>query len=208
SDEALKQSEATLQAALDACGKGYKVNAGDGAFYGPKIDVHIKDCIGRTWQCATIQVDMNQPERFDVTYEGSDGKRHRPVMIHRVIYGSIERFFGILIEHYAGKFPLWLSPVQASVLTVTNRCDDYAQRIQKQLMDQGLRVEVDLRSESIPKKVREAQLQQINYILVVGDKEVENKTVNVRTRDNVVHGEMKVEVLARQLLGEVNVRKN
>ncbi|MBI2147903.1 threonine--tRNA ligase [Candidatus Woesearchaeota archaeon] len=207
SDEAWKQSEATLQAALDACGKGYKVNAGDGAFYGPKIDVHIKDCIGRTWQCATIQVDMNQPERFDVTYEGSDGKRHRPVMIHRVVYGSIERFFGILIEHYAGKFPLWLSPVQAIVLTVADRHNEYAGRVAKELEGQGFRVELDTRSESIPRKVREAQLQQANYILVVGDKEVENKTANVRTRDNVIQGEMNVEKLALQMRQEVKERR-
>jgi len=196
-----------LKGALETAGYDFKINEGDGAFYGPKIDIHIKDALGRSWQCGTIQLDMALPERFNLTYEGEDGKKHQPVMIHRVIYGSIERFFGILIEHFAGKFPLWLSPVQVRVLPIADRHLDYAKEVRQQLKDAGLRAEVDSKTESIPKKVREAQLDYINYILVVGDKEAENKTVNVRTRDNVVHGEKKVDDLILELLDEAETRK-
>ncbi|MFC1742053.1 threonine--tRNA ligase [Nanoarchaeota archaeon] len=206
-DEQWEIATEGLRAALDETGKEYEINEGDGAFYGPKIDFHIKDAIGRTWQCATIQLDMALPERFDLNYEGDDGKKHRPVMIHRTVYGALERFMGILVEHYAGKFPLWLSPVQVKILTVADRHDEYAEHIRQKFFDAGVRVESDTRAESIPKKVREAQLQKINYILVVGDKEQENETVNVRTRDNVVHGEKKHDTFLDEVLEEIKERR-
>ncbi|MBN2880502.1 threonine--tRNA ligase [Candidatus Woesearchaeota archaeon] len=191
-DEQWEAATNGLKTALDATGKEYQINEGDGAFYGPKIDLHIKDAIGRTWQCGTIQLDMSLPERFDLTYEGSDGNKHRPVMIHRVIYGSIERFLGVLIEHYAAKFPLWLSPVQVIVLPVSEKHRDYAQKVYDELFDSGLRVELDESDDTISKKVRNAQLRYVNYILVVGDKEQANNSVNVRTRDNEIKGEISV----------------
>jgi len=206
-DEQWEKATNGLKKALEEKGKDFKVNEGDGAFYGPKIDIHIKDAIGRTWQCGTVQLDMSNPERFDLTYDGEDGNKHRPVMVHRVIYGSMERFFGVLIEHYAGKFPLWLSPVQVRILSVADRHNEYAESIRQKFVDAGIRVEFDSRAESIPKKVREAQLQKINYILVVGDKEQENSTINVRTRDNVVHGEKQVGEFISQLLAEIEDKK-
>jgi threonyl-tRNA synthetase len=206
-DEQWEVATNGLKNALDEKGKQYVINEGDGVFYGPKIDIHIKDAIGRTWQCGTIQLDIQLPERFDLTYEGEDGKKHRPVMIHRVVYGSMERFFGVIVEHFAGKFPLWLSPVQVRILTVADRHNTYVEKINKKFFDAGIRVEMDLRAESIPKKVREAQVQQINYILVVGDNEEKNKTVNVRTRDNVVHGEKNPDEFLDQILGEIKERK-
>jgi threonyl-tRNA synthetase len=207
SDEAWTEAEAGLRKALEESGMTFKINPGDGAFYGPKIDIHLKDAIGRTWQCGTVQLDMNLPERFDLTYEGEDGRKHRPVMIHRVIYGSMERFFGILVEHYAGKFPLWLNPVQAKILTVADRHNEYAEYLKNKILNAGIRVDTDLRAESIPKKVREAQLQKINYILVIGDKEQENHTVNVRTRDNVVHGEKNPDDFIKEALEEIKERR-
>ena len=173
-----------LRNALNNRGLKYIVNEGDGAFYGPKIDFHLKDSIGRTWQCGTIQLDMQLPEKFDLTYVGEDGLKHRPVMIHRVVYGSIERFIGILIENYAGAFPVWMAPVQAKVLPITDKHMDYAYDIKKKLFDMGYRIEVDERNEKIGYKMREAQVQKIPYMLVVGDQEVENGTVSVRK-----HGE-------------------
>lgn len=203
-DEQWEKATEGLQGALEKTGKGYVLNEGDGAFYGPKIDIHLKDALGRTWQCGTIQLDMSLPERFDLTYVGEDGANtHRPVMIHRVIYGSLERFIGILIEHYAGKFPLWISPVQVKLLTVSDRFNNYADSVKKELQANGLRVEMDTRAESIPKKVRDAQREKINYILVLGEKEAENKTVNVRTRDNQVKGEVKTSEFIRQLQEEI-----
>jgi threonyl-tRNA synthetase len=206
-DEAWEAAEAGLRKALEESGMEYKINPGDGAFYGPKIDFHLKDAIGRTWQCGTIQLDMNNPERFDLTYEGSDGKQHRPVMLHRTIYGSLERFFGVLTEHYAGKFPLWLNPVQARIVTVADRHNEYAEMIRQKYFDAGVRVELDSRAESIPKKVRESQLAKVNYTLVVGDKEQANNTVNVRTRDNEVLGEKDPQEFLDQMLGEIKDRK-
>lgn len=204
SDEQWEMATNGLRDALDATGEEYVINEGDGAFYGPKIDIHLKDAIGRTWQCGTIQLDMSLPERFDLTYTGDDGEnKHRPVMIHRVIYGSLERFIGILIEHYAGKFPLWLSPVQVKILTVADKFNDYAKGVEAELLQAGFRVEADFRSESISKKVREAQLAQNNYILVIGEKEQENKTINVRTRDNEVHGEKQVVDLIAEMNEEI-----
>ena len=173
-----------LRNALNNRGLKYIVNEGDGAFYGPKIDFHLKDSIGRTWQCGTIQLDMQLPEKFDLTYVGEDGLKHRPVMIHRVVYGSIERFIGILIENYAGAFPVWMAPVQAKVLPITDKHMDYAYDIKKKLFDMGYRIEVDERNEKIGYKMREAQGKKIPYMLVVGEQEVENGTVSVRK-----HGE-------------------
>ena len=184
SDEMWELATNGLRNALEHRGLDYIVNEGDGAFYGPKIDFHLKDSIGRTWQCGTIQLDMQLPEKFDLTYVGEDGQKHRPVMIHRVVYGSIERFIGILIENYAGAFPTWLAPVQVKILPITDRHMDYAFELKKKMFDLGLRVEVDDRNEKIGYKMREAQVKKIPYMLVVGDQEMESGTVNMRK-----HGE-------------------
>lgn len=191
-----------LQGALDEWGQPYRVNEGDGAFYGPKIDIHIKDALGRSWQCGTIQLDMFLPERFELEYMDSDGEAKRPVMIHRALFGSIERFFGILIEHFVGKFPLWLSPLQVRILTVADRHAEYAHEVCAKIKQAGLLCDVDDSSESINKKVRNAQLMQINYILTVGDKESENKTIALRTRDNVLHGEVSLDTFINTLIEE------
>ncbi|MBW2997917.1 threonine--tRNA ligase, partial [Candidatus Woesearchaeota archaeon] len=172
-----------------------------------KIDIHIKDALGRTWQCGTIQLDMALPEKFDLTYEGSDGTKHRPVMIHRVVYGSMERFMGILIEHYGGRFPLWLSPNQVKILPIADRHQEYAKTVANKFIDSDIRAEIDDKSETIPKKVRNAQLEQFNYILVVGDKEVEDNTVTVRTRDGEVEGMVKVEDFKERILDEIKNKK-
>ncbi len=199
-------AEAALKIALEKNNITYKLNPGNGAFYGPKIDLHIKDCLGRSWQLSTIQVDFQLPQRFSLTYDGDDGRKHTPVMMHRAVLGSLDRFIGVLIEHYAGKFPLWLSPVQVRILPLADRFNCYAEKINKQLQEHMIRSEVDDRSESLNKKVREAQLAQINYILVVGEKEQEENTVNIRTRDNVVHGEKKVVVFLQDVLKEIRER--
>jgi threonyl-tRNA synthetase len=201
SDEVWETATNALKDALDELKMPYKINEGDGAFYGPKIDFHLQDSIGRTWQCGTIQLDMLMPEKFDLTYIGEDGQRHRPVMIHRVAYGSLERFIGILIEHYAGAFPTWLAPVQVKVLPITDRQQAYANEIAATLRDHDIRVEVDDRSEKIGYKIREAQVQKIPYMLVVGDKEAESKTISVRHRAN---GDMGVQQLDSFL---TNIRK-
>ena len=182
SDEVWEVATAALKQALDERGMPYKINEGDGAFYGPKIDFHLRDSIGRTWQCGTIQLDMLMPERFDLTYVGEDGGRHRPVMIHRVAFGSMERFIGILIEHYAGAFPAWIAPVQVKVLPITDRTIGYAKKIASSLKELEIRVEVDERSEKIGYKIREAQMEKIPYMLVLGDKEEEAGVVAVRVR--------------------------
>jgi threonyl-tRNA synthetase len=181
-----------LKNALDHTGRVYKINPGDGAFYGPKIDFHIRDALHRTWQCGTIQLDMALPEKFELDYVAQDGSRQRPVMIHRAIFGSIERFFGILIEHFAGRFPLWLSPVQVRLLTVADRHVHYAEELYRKLKIAKFQVTLDDSSESVSKKVRNAQLAQVNYMLTIGDKELENQTISLRTRDNVVHGEVNI----------------
>lgn len=191
-----------LQGALDEWGQPYRVNEGDGAFYGPKIDIHIKDALGRSWQCGTIQLDMALPEKFKLEYMDSDGIAKRPVMIHRALFGSLERFFGILIEHFVGKFPLWLSPVQVRILTVADRHNEYAQEVCRDIKKAGLLAEVDHTSESVNKKIRTAQLDQVNYMITVGDAEIENKTIALRTRDNVVHGEMLLSTLLEKLIKE------
>ena len=200
-------AEKGLANALEKSGIKYSIKEKDGAFYGPKIDIEIKDALGRKWQCPTVQLDFNLPERFNAKYEGQDGKKHPVVMIHRAVLGSLERFMGLLIEHMAGKFPLWLNPVQAIILTVADRHIEFAEELRKKMINNGIRVELDTRAETIPKKVREAQLSQINYILVVGDKELENKTVNVRTRDNIVHGEKKVDGFISDVLNEIKSKK-
>ena len=187
-----------LKDALDAYGMEYNINEGDGAFYGPKIDVHIKDALGRTWQCGTVQLDMSLPERFDLSYIGADNEKHRPIMIHRVIYGSIERFFGILLEHFAGKFPLWLAPVQAVLLPINDELIPYAEEVKKTLEASGLRTSIDDRTESLKRKVREAQLEYIPLILTIGAKEKETGALSVRTLDGFVkHGVAMDEFLSR-----------
>lgn len=193
----------SLREALEYKGIEYTVNDGDGAFYGPKIDFHLEDCIGRTWQCGTIQLDFQMPQRFDLTYVGSDGEKHRPVMIHRVIFGSMERFIGILIEHFAGKFPLWLAPVQVKILTVTERFNDYAYQLEEMLKNAGFRVEIDGRNEKIGFKIREARNQRNPYILVIGEKEVEKRTVSVRSSREGELGEMPIDNLISKLKEEV-----
>ncbi len=189
-DEQWEHSTHSLQRALERSGHPFVIREGEGAFYGPKIDIHIRDALGRTWQCGTVQLDMILPERFDLEYVDNEGKRPRPVMIHRVIYGSIERFLGILIEHFAGKFPFWLSPRQVRLIPVADRHNPYAREIALKLQDRGFHCEVDESQESVGKKIRLAQLEQVNYMLTVGDQEVEHQTIALRTRDNVVHGEM------------------
>lgn len=206
SDEDWELATNGLRNALESQGKPYKLNEGDGAFYGPKIDIHIRDALGRTWQCGTIQLDFALPQKFELEYVASDGSRPRPVMIHRAIYGSVERFFGILIEHFAGRFPLWISPVQVRILTVADRHEPYAKELLSRFKSQGIRCEVDATSESISKKVREAQLAQVNYILTVGDREVEHHTAALRTRDNVVHGELEIDSFIALLLKEIKER--
>jgi len=183
SDADWAQATNALQSALEDSGLPFELNEGDGAFYGPKIDVKLKDALDREWQCATIQCDFTLPERFDLTYVGTDGEKHRPVMLHRVILGSIERFIGVLIEHYAGSFPLWLSPVQAIVLNVTDNQAAYAQQVFEQLRNAGVRVELDLRNEKLGFKIREAQMSKIPYMLVIGDREMETQTIAPRFRD-------------------------
>jgi threonyl-tRNA synthetase len=192
SDEEWETATKGLKEALDAYGKPYKINPGDGAFYGPKIDFHIRDAINRTWQCGTVQLDMSLPQKFELEYTAPDGSRQRPVMLHRAIFGSVERFFGILIEHFTGKFPLWISPLQVRILTVADRHSAYAHKLRDEFKSYGFHVDVDDASESVSKKVRNAQLAQVNYILTVGDQEEEKQTANLRTRDNIVHGEIQI----------------
>ncbi|NOY12456.1 MAG: threonine--tRNA ligase, partial [Deltaproteobacteria bacterium] len=183
SDADWERATAALRSALEDSGQEFEVNEGDGAFYGPKIDVKLKDALDREWQCATIQCDFTLPERFDLSYIGADGEKHRPVMLHRVILGSIERFIGVLIEHYAGSFPLWLSPVQAIILNVTDNQAEYAEQVYQQLRAAGVRVELDLRNEKLGFKIREAQVAKIPYMLVIGDREMEDQTVAPRFRN-------------------------
>ena len=180
--DAWEQATQSLKAALEATGLSYKVEEGGGAFYGPKIDVKIKDAIGRVWQCSTIQVDFNEPERFDLTYVGQDNQPHRPIMIHRALLGSLERFMGVLVEHFAGAFPLWLAPVQAIVLPIADRHADYARQVAQTLTSEGFRAHVDDRNEKTGYKIREAQMHKIPYMLVVGDREQEAGAVAVRSR--------------------------
>ena len=203
SDEDWEMATEGLRGALDELGLAYVVNEGDGAFYGPKIDFHLEDSIGRTWQCGTIQLDFQMPQRFDLEYTGADGEKHRPIMIHRVAFGSIERFIGILIEHYAGKFPTWLAPVQVKVMAVSEKFADYAQKIQDELIEAGVRSEIDLRNEKLGYKIREAQMEKVPYMVIVGEKEVEEGTISVRKRDEGDIGGMKAEELIARIKAEV-----
>ena len=203
SDEAWELAESSLRKALEDENMEYKINEGDGAFYGPKIDFHIKDCLGREWQCGTIQLDFQMPERFDLTYIGEDGEKHRPVMLHRVIFGSIERFIGILIEHYAGAFPTWLAPVQVKILPIADAHIDYAEKLKEIFQNKGIRVEVDPRQEKIGYKIREAQLQKVPYMLVIGDKEVEANKIGVRSRTDGDIGQMDIDEFISKIEEEV-----
>jgi len=205
-DEMRAASENALRDALEAKGVRYVLNPGDGAFYGPKIDFHLEDSIGRTWQCGTVQLDYQMPERFDLTYAGADGEKHRPVMIHRVAFGSIERFIGILTEHFAGAFPAWLAPVQAKILPITDRTHDVANQIAGVMAAEGLRVEVDDRSEKIGYKIRQAQMEKVPYMLVIGDKEAEDGTVAVRSRKDGDLGTMTLEDFMAKLQEEIDTK--
>ncbi len=206
-DEQWEQATEGLRSALEAYGEPYQVNEGDGAFYGPKIDFHIRDALGRTWQCGTIQLDMSLPERFDLTYVDRDNERRRPIMIHRTVFGSIERFMGILVEHFAGKFPLWMAPVQAVLLPINDELVDYAREISGVLSQAGLRTEVDDRSESLNKKIREAQLQNIPLMLTIGAKEKEAGTLAVRTLDGKVKYGVSREAFIEAVTEHVRQRK-
>lgn len=199
-DEEWEMATNALRGALESLGLDYVVNEGDGAFYGPKIDFHLEDSIGRTWQCGTIQLDFQMPQRFDLEYTGADGEKHRPIMIHRVAFGSIERFIGILIEHYAGKFPVWLSPVQVKILPVSEKFADYAEKVSDALKAAGVRVETDDRSEKLGYKIRSAQMEKVPYMLIVGEKEVEGECVSVRRRDEGDIGSMSVDEFAKLVL--------
>ena len=198
----------TLKAAVEEMGKDYVINEGDGAFYGPKLDFHLADSLGRTWQCGTIQLDMQLPERFELEYVGEDGAKHRPVMIHRVVLGSIERFIGVITEHFAGAFPVWLSPVQVKVMPITDRAADYAEEVAAKLNELDIRVETDLRNEKIGYKIREAQMQKLPYMLVVGDKEKEAVTVAVRTRNGVDLGAMPLDEFIARIQDEIKNKVN
>jgi threonyl-tRNA synthetase len=206
SEEIWDKATAALKSALESKGLDYVLDEGGGAFYGPKIDVKIEDAIGRQWQCSTIQLDFNLPERFDMEYVAADGERHRPIMIHRALLGSLERFFGVLIEHFAGRFPPWLAPVQAVVLNITDRQADYAGQLAESLKNQGFRAEVDLRNEKIGFKIREHTLHRVPYLLVVGDRELESGTVAVRSRSGEDLGSMALEGFVERLAGEVAMR--
>jgi threonyl-tRNA synthetase len=202
-EEEWDMATSALKEALDEKGIPFIINEGDGAFYGPKIDFHLEDSIGRTWQCGTIQLDFQMPQRFELTYVGRDGEKHTPIMIHRVIFGSIERFIGILIEHFAGKFPLWLAPVQVKLLTVTEKFADYAEEVGKKLTDAGLRVEVDVRNEKIGYKIREARNERVSYIGVIGEKEMESGELTVRSSKEGELGSMKLDEFTAKLLKEI-----
>jgi threonyl-tRNA synthetase len=195
-----------LKNAMESLGKEYEINEGDGAFYGPKLDFHLEDSIGRTWQCGTIQLDFQMPERFELEYTGADGEKHRPVMIHRVVFGSIERFIGVITEHFAGAFPTWLAPEQVRILPISEKHLDFAETIRKTLYDAGIRVELDTRSEKIGYKIREAQLRKIPYMLIVGDKEAESGTVSVRSRSKGDIGSANVDKFLSDILNEISSR--
>ena len=198
----------TLKQAVTEMGKDYVINEGDGAFYGPKLDFHLSDCLGRTWQCGTIQLDMQLPERFELEYMGADNEKHRPVMIHRVVLGSIERFIGIITEHYAGAFPLWLAPVQVKILPIGEGHIEYANKVKDILEENHLRVEVDARNEKIGYKIREAQLKKVPYMLVVGDKEMAEGLVAVRSRSEGELGQLTIEDFTKRAVEEVKSKVN
>jgi threonyl-tRNA synthetase len=200
-------AEQKLKEVLEENKKEYKLNPGDGAFYGPKIDFHLKDAIGRDWQCGTIQLDFQMPEKFNLTYEAQNNEKKRPVMIHRAVLGSVERFMGILVEHFEGKFPLWISPLQIILLPIADRHIGYCKSVQEELQNNNFTVEINDKAETMNKKIRNAQLQKINYIIVVGDKEETNKTLNVRTRDEKILGEKRVADFIKELKIEIEDKK-
>ena len=208
SDEDWEMATDALRSALDELQLPYVVNEGDGAFYGPKIDFNLVHCIGRTWQCGTIQLDFQLPQRFELEYVGADGEKHRPIMIHRVVFGSIERFIGILIEHFAGAFPTWLAPVQVKVLPISDKYMDYAQSVLNKLTEAGIRAEVDTRAEKIGYKIREAQTAKIPYMLVVGQKEEEENTVSVRSRADGDEGARSLDTFIADILKEIETKEN
>ena len=208
SDEDWEMATEALRGALDDLGLPYVVNEGDGAFYGPKIDFHLTDSIGRTWQCGTIQLDMQLPQRFELEYTGADGEKHRPIMIHRVAFGSIERFIGILIEHFAGAFPTWLSPVQVKVLPISDKYMEYGEKVKAALEAANIRTEIDTRAEKIGYKIREARLQKIPYMLVVGAKEEEENTVSVRSRFAGDEGAKSLDDFIAAITEEIKNREN
>ena len=207
SDEDWEVATQGLKDALDSIGLPYVINEGDGAFYGPKIDFHLEDSIGRTWQCGTIQLDFQLPQRFHAEYVGEDGEKHQPIMIHRVCFGSIERFIGILIEHFAGKFPLWLAPVQVKVLPVSDKSKEYAQKVYETLKAAGIRTELDARDEKIGYKIREAQLQKVNYMLILGEKEAEAGNLSVRNREKGDLGASGIDEFIAALKKELEEKK-
>jgi threonyl-tRNA synthetase len=206
-DQVWEQSTDSLRKALDTITGEYTVNEGDGAFYGPKIDFHIRDSIGRSWQCGTVQLDFSMPERFDLEYVGADGAPHRPVMIHRAAFGSIERFMGILIEHYAGAFPLWLSPLQIRVISISEKFQDYAQTVNARLLDSGFKSDCDIRGEKIGYKIREAEALKINYMIIVGEKEVESDSISVRARGRKDLGSFSLDDFIKRLQSEIKVKE-
>jgi threonyl-tRNA synthetase len=207
SDELWEQAEQALRNVLDRSGAAYRVNAGDGAFYGPKIDFHITDALKRSWQCATIQLDFQMPEKFDLSYIGEDNRKYRPVVIHRAVYGSIDRFIGILTEHYSGAFPLWLAPVQAKVLPVSDRYLDYALQVKEKLASSSIRVEVDARNEKLGYKIREAQLEKVPCMLIVGEQEAQDGTASLRKRGEGDLGAVRVTDIADRLCREIREKQ-
>ena len=204
SDEQWNIATNALKEAIENRSMSYTINEGDGAFYGPKLDFHLEDSLGRTWQCGTIQLDFQMPEKFDLVYIGSDGEKHRPVMVHRVVFGSIERFIAILTEHYAGAFPVWLAPVQVNILAIHESHYEYATKLQDKLKEQGIRADIDLRNEKIGYKIREAELEKVPYMLVVGDKEVSNNMVSVRSRKDGDNGQMKIQEFVDKIRKEID----
>jgi threonyl-tRNA synthetase len=203
SDELWDNAEESLAAALKSVGLNFEVLKGEGAFYGPKVEFHLKDCLGRMWQCGTLQLDYAQPERLEAYYIAEDGSKKTPVMLHRAILGSLERFLGILIEHYAGKMPLWLAPVQAVVMNITDKQADYAQELTRELKKHGLRVKSDLRNEKIGFKIREHTIEHVPYLLVIGDREVESRSISVRSQDGSDLGSMSVEQLVSRMSADI-----
>jgi threonyl-tRNA synthetase len=206
-DEEWKMAEEALQGALEDIGMPFILNPGDGAFYGPKIDFHLEDSIGRTWQCGTIQLDFQLPQRFDLNYIGKDGEKHRPIVIHRVIFGSIERFIGILIEHFAGKFPTWIAPVQVKVLPISDKFNQYAESVVKVLRDKGIRVELDDRAEKIGYKIREARNERVPYMIILGEKEQQDATITVRSRNNGEEGSVVLYEFISRIREEIENKK-
>ena len=206
-DKGWNAAETALKEALKVINADFVLEEGEAKFYGPSLDVKIKDALGRKWQCSTIQLDFNLADRFDITYEGKDGRKHKPFILHRVVYGSLERFIGVLVEHYSGKFPLWLNPNQVVILPIADRFQEYADKIAQSFRDVGIRVDVDGRTESISRKVRDSELQHYNFILVVGEKEIKNETVTVRTRDNQIEGAVKYKDFAKRVVKEIKSKK-